>query len=482
MMKKLLAFLLLFKLTIVEASADSNMAAINCTIHGQKKEPNPNWLPAGLILYQLKNGEAVIVSFQRPDENGNCTFKVDVKEGMFFLQLAGQKGGSLKYVIYLKAGEAKKVDLFFTRPVSIDYDSCVVDHPNDETKSLQAWMNAFNKYCKSVEGQSKHAETYKQYDGFVKFASSFLKSNKTSNAYFNTWLADKVGTDLTYLRAANFFYFNRRLFALYDSSKVVKAFYQPLENKDIVNDARLLRSENGLGLLNYVFGYWKFNQVKNVQDLQAAHYSEYIPFIANNDIKVTYIVSKMKDIRKYEDFVKYMQPYQALFTTAEQKAVYRKRYEELYLFAKGTPGYDFELKDVNDKTYTLSDFKGKVVVMDIWAMWCGACLNEMPYFQKVEEAFKDRTDIEFIGLSHDGLARKDVWKKFVAKNGCTNVQLLANYNESVGKYYKIEAIPRYLIFDKEGKIVTVDAPRPSDPAFKKLIEQTLNTDEHVTNR
>jgi thiol-disulfide isomerase/thioredoxin len=121
-----------------------------------------------------------------------------------------------------------------------------------------------------------------------------------------------------------------------------------------------------------------------------------------------------------------------------------------------------------------------VVVIDIWAMWCGACLNEMPYFQKVEESFQDRDDIVFLGLSHDGLGRKEVWKNFVAKKGWTNVQLLANYNESVGKYYKIEGIPRFMIFDKEGKIVTVDAPRPSNPEFKKLIEQTLKTEERVT--
>jgi thioredoxin-related protein len=60
--------------------------------------------------------------------------------------------------------------------------------------------------------------------------------------------------------------------------------------------------------------------------------------------------------------------------------------------------------------------------------------------------------------------------------------LLANYNESVGKYYKIEGIPRFMIFDKEGKIVTVDAPRPSNPEFRKLIEQTLKNEERVTNR
>ena len=61
----------------------------------------------------------------------------------------------------------------------------------------------------------------------------------------------------------------------------------------------------------------------------------------------------------------------------------------------------------------------------------------------------------------------------MAKKGWKNIELIANYNESVGKYYKIEGIPRFMIFDKEGKIVTVDAPRPSDPAFKKLIDETL---------
>ena len=73
----------------------------------------------------------------------------------------------------------------------------------------------------SVTTKSKHAESYRQYDEFVKFASSFLKSNKTTNAYFNTWLADKVDTDLKYLRAANFFYFGRRLNGTYDSSAAV---------------------------------------------------------------------------------------------------------------------------------------------------------------------------------------------------------------------------------------------------------------------
>ena len=66
-------------------------------------------------------------------------------------------------------------------------------------------------------------------------------------------------------------------------------------------------------------------------------------------------------------------------------------------------------------------------------------------------------------------------KTLLQRKGWKNIELLANYDESIGKYYKVEGIPRFMIFDKEGKIVTVDAPRPSDPEFKSLIEQTLQS-------
>ena len=85
----------------------------------------------------------------------------------------------------------------------------------------------------------------------------------------------------------------------------------------------------------------------------------------------------------------------------------------------------------------------------------------------------------FLGISHDGVSRKAVWKAFVSKKGWKNIELITHYNESVGKYYKIEGIPRFMIFDKEGRIVTVDAPRPSNPEFKKLIEETLNNKNYA---
>jgi len=471
-MKKLFAFLLLFKLSIMEASADPIKATINCTIHGFKKQANPNWLPGGLTLYQIKNGSAVKVDMQRPDAEGNFSYTVDVKEGIYFFSTPS-KGGYFSHVLYLKGGEQKKLDFYD------DYKSFVVDKPNAETKALQAWTIAFNKFVNATK--KKPADSYSQYDELVKFASSFLKSNKTTNTYFNTWLADKTDTDVKYFRAANFFRFGR-VNGRYDSSGVGQSFYQPLYDKKIINDARLLRSEHGMELLNYTFAYWKLKEGSTTEQLVANLFSpENAAEISNSSVKVAFLLYKMPGIREYEDFVKYVQPYKALFTTAEQKALYQKRYEELYLFAKGTPGYDFKLKDVNDKTYTLSSFKGKVVVIDMWAMWCAPCLAEKPVMEKIAQGYHDRNDIVFVGVSTDGLNRKEVWKGFVKKKGFTSIELLSNHTESIQKYYRIEGIPRFLVFDRQGKIVTVEAPMPSDPAFKKLLDQTLKTEERVTN-
>ena len=60
----------------------------------------------------------------------------------------------------------------------------------------------------------------------------------------------------------------------------------------------------------------------------------------------------ISDMHKYDDFVKHVEPNKDFFVTEEQKAAYQKKYEDLYRYAKGNPGYNFELKDVNDKTCT----------------------------------------------------------------------------------------------------------------------------------
>jgi thiol-disulfide isomerase/thioredoxin len=72
--------------------------------------------------------------------------------------------------------------------------------------------------------------------------------------------------------------------------------------------------------------------------------------------------------------------------------------------AKGQPAPNFQLKDVDGHVVKLSDFKGKVVVLNFWAMWCGHCVLELPDFVELERKYKDR-GLEVIGVTADDYIR-----------------------------------------------------------------------------
>lgn len=428
---------------------------------------------SAIRLYRVEYGMPQNLGFQRPDTEGRCIFHLDEpKEGIYYFTKAGGKGSDFKYVLYLKKGDQKKINLFLGK-YSGDYDSAVVQQPNPETLILQRWVNNFNDYISSIN--KKNGDSYTLYKQFAAQAEQFLKKNKTKNIFFNTILSDKIATELIYLRAANYFNYSKRLMSGYDSSAHVQDFYQPLLEPQIVSNPALLQSEHGQQLLNYIFAFWQFNTEKDGTKLGSTPFSNHIALIENDKVKVSYLLQKMPAITKYEDFVKQVQPNQQYFVTETEKAAYQKKYEDLYLYAKGTRGYNFSLQDINNKTYTLDSFKGKVLIIDMWAMWCAPCLAEKPIMEHLAEGYKDRDDIAFVGVSVDGLNRRDIWKNFVIKKGFTTIELLSNATESIQQYYKIEGIPRFLIFDREGKIITVDAPRPSTPGFKKIIDEALAT-------
>jgi thiol-disulfide isomerase/thioredoxin len=117
----------------------------------------------------------------------------------------------------------------------------------------------------------------------------------------------------------------------------------------------------------------------------------------------------------------------------------------------------------------LSDFKGKYVYIDVWATWCGPCRAEIPFLKKTEEKYEGK-NIAFVSISVDVQKDFDKWKKFVAEKQLGGVQLFADkdWNSDFMKSYSINSIPRFILIDPSGKVVSADAARPSD---SKLLEQ-----------
>lgn len=136
--------------------------------------------------------------------------------------------------------------------------------------------------------------------------------------------------------------------------------------------------------------------------------------------------------------------------------------------AKGKIVPDFKYEDPDGKLIDLSSFRGKFVLIDIWATWCGACVEELPKMIELEKEFKDR-NIVFVGLSIDKADRKKTWLSFVKDRELPGVQVTTEGDMTFVNAVNMTIIPRYLLIDPEGKIFDADLPRPSNPGLKKFL-------------
>jgi thiol-disulfide isomerase/thioredoxin len=122
-------------------------------------------------------------------------------------------------------------------------------------------------------------------------------------------------------------------------------------------------------------------------------------------------------------------------------------------------------------TSSLDDFKGKYVFIDVWATWCGPCIYEFPFLDTLENSYKGK-NIQFVTVSIDTKANRQKWREFVKEKNLDGVQLLADnaFDSAFIKAYNINGIPRFLIIDPKGNIVSNNAPRPSDPKLRELLD------------
>jgi len=128
----------------------------------------------------------------------------------------------------------------------------------------------------------------------------------------------------------------------------------------------------------------------------------------------------------------------------------------------------FKIKNLIDSK------KGKLILIDNWASWCRPCRAEMEASQKLYSNL-DPSKISFVYLSED--SDNDSWQKAIKQDNLTEME---NYKyadisaSSFIKQFNITTIPRYILIGKDGKVISADAPRPSDPKLKALIDKYIN--------
>lgn len=138
-------------------------------------------------------------------------------------------------------------------------------------------------------------------------------------------------------------------------------------------------------------------------------------------------------------------------------------------------GPQLALKNPEGKSFNLSDLRGKVVYLDIWASWCGPCRMEFPNSKKLMERFskKDLKKIEFLFISIDNT--EEAWKKALDQLQLGGVQGFSGggWQSPVCKEFGVNSIPRYVIIGPNGEVIESNAPRPSDPALYDLLRKLM---------
>lgn len=134
---------------------------------------------------------------------------------------------------------------------------------------------------------------------------------------------------------------------------------------------------------------------------------------------------------------------------------------------------EFTLKDSNGKPVKLSDYRGKAVVLDFWATWCGPCKVEIPWFVEFQQKYKDR------GLVVLGVASGDEdWNVIqpFAKKMRINYPLVLGNDTTADLYGGIEALPTTFIIDRQGRIAKIHIGLASKEDFQNAIEKVLDND------
>lgn len=139
------------------------------------------------------------------------------------------------------------------------------------------------------------------------------------------------------------------------------------------------------------------------------------------------------------------------------------------LLAVGDPAPDWKLADAEGKMHALADYRGKLVVLDFWATWCGPCVQGMPGMQKLHAKYHER-GVEIIGVNAWEESNAAVYMK---EKGYTYGLLLNG--ETIGEAYHISTLPAIYVIGRDGKIVyrggSADAENLAELLEQKLKEE-----------
>lgn len=460
MNKRILAFLILF-LTGAIAMAQKPVDISGKIDKSARKQ---------VKLFKVADGSLTEVSTFNLKEDSTFRFSFFPEyEGFYVLGLGSPTSPQRNYTFYFKAGD--KLDVNMT-------DSAYVLQGklnSTENQIMSKWFDlAYKVKQKSIGSTSSSINStfvdfFPDLEALNKDSKEFIAKHKSGNPKFEKAFPMLVKWDVACYGLS--FLFSGR------NARPTPEQYSPTIKS--INGANFTKNTKELTL--YPYGRRNMMllvQLESMKNKIAISNSivgleNVMKYIVNDTLKGDQLLVHLSHQKDYRNFSEAREKFGRYIITSAQKKTLATYESKLDPFKPGDLAFDFAFPDVNDKIVKMSDLKGKMVVIDIWATWCGPCVQEIPHFKKLEEAFKDK-NVTFVSISFDHPKDKDKWLQMIKKDQMEGVQLLGTSLGEFARHYKINTIPRFMVFDKQGRLVTADSPRPSDPKLKMIIEEELN--------
>lgn len=417
----------------------------------------------GMKLSYVKEGRLVEYASTTLDAQHNFAFAIPLPvAGYYYLSMTVEDKTSRNNIrIYLQPGEQVVLD------IQDDKGHYSLVNGGEENKLLYTWQQMIIplKNKTALDDTTTYRVFFPALETFIPTAQAFRKTIRSKNAAFAHLLTMTVDADLENTAMG--------MLVIPRSALPVKAQY-PAYYKEILKPKRycsaaILALGEGSDLVQR---YALLSAMTNDSITLANRVPLSLSMLCNDTLKGIWIVNNFRNYKSLEKFDEVYAPYKQYLITADmQKALFDSR-KALSTFKKGTAGYNFAYPAISGDTVSLRSLKGKVVLVDMWATWCGPCKKEIPYLQELEAAMHDK-NVAFVSISVDEVKDKDKWKDFINEKHLGGIQLFAGGWSDMAKFYGVTGIPRFMVFDKEGNIVSVDAPRPSMPELKPLLESLL---------
>ncbi|HAH74537.1 TlpA family protein disulfide reductase [Butyricimonas virosa] len=402
-------------------------------------------------LFTVENGQCkVLLTTPIESDGAYCFSFVPEKPGFYAIS-----DFRVNYPIYVTGGEQINIDLLEKKAV-------LTGENTKKNKALYQWEDFANsiRYQSVVTMvlQTTYKEFFPEFTEFITKIDSIKGAISSGDTEFDALIRKKIDYDLDFY--ASMFLMTPR--TVHPQRSDWPTFYNTIISDKKFTSDDVLQFPEGLSMINAYVNFSMRMEVPNAG----------MEILNNDRLRGEAFLWKLQASRVRSDFDNYMEAEGKYLATDDQKARAKAIGDKLGASMKGMPAKDFTYPDMNGKKVSLSDFKGKVVVVDVWATWCGPCKGELPFLKKLEEEMHGQ-DVVFIGVSVDEAKDRQKWADFVKNENLLGVQLHASGWGQIAKDYKIKGIPRFMVFDKKGNIVSDSAPRPSNPMLKKMIEDEL---------